>query len=158
MDDKTWKLMHELADEGRLDTGDNKKMDKTREEKARLIAQLGLIGVLQTDKNGQPNVLRVPGSGGKMYQVIIRKRGTLSTECNLDVGAAGFTKCQGNIRTVCYHSLAALVFVAKKSGKTIKICKDRVDAEKLSNLGGKAYEVKSWQGGHSMWIVVEDEK
>jgi hypothetical protein len=124
-----------------------------RIEKARSIVNAGLVGVLQRDNEGRPQVLRVPGSEGKSYQVIIRRKDFLSCECSMETGNLGYTPCEGNKKTVCYHSIAALL--ASAGERIVVVCTDRVTAKKVSNLGGKVHEVKSWNGGRPIWIVVK---
>jgi hypothetical protein len=123
-----------------------------RIEKARSIVNAGLVGVLQRDNEGRPRVLRVPGSEGKSYQVIIRRKGFLSCECNMETGTLGYTPCEGNKKTVCYHAIAALL--ASAGDRRVVICTDLVTAKRVSNLGGTIYEIKSWNGGRPIWIVV----
>lgn len=127
----------------------------TRIKKAKELAKLGLIGVLQEDKQGRPKVLRVPGSNGRSYQVIIRrsKKG-IFCECSLEIGNLGHVPCEGNRITVCYHSISALSYCAERVDKKVSFHNFYPDAKNYSNLGGTVHEVKSWNGGRSIWMVV----
>jgi len=131
-------------------------MTLTRFDKAKLIAKF--CKIKDRDKEGRIKSVLVPGSDAKRYRVILRReRGHLTTECLLITGG-GCLACAGNTRTVCYHSIAALLVVAVEKETKMSICKNEASARKLENLGGKAYEILSRQGGNPIWIVLTKEK
>lgn len=72
---------------------------------------LPFVGVVEKDKTGKPRVLLVPGSGGKRYQVIIRRSNVISVECRCEAGGIGYIPCKGNSlnETICRHSMTALL-------------------------------------------------
>jgi len=129
-------------------------MKTTRIQKARAIVKNGLVTILQKNRNGFATNVYVPGSHGKRYEVIVRRNnGHLSTECMLETGY-GHQECKGNRITICYHSWAAFIEVARASGNQITaICKTREDADLRARIGGKVIEVFSHQGGKSMFAV-----
>lgn len=100
----------------------------------------GFVGVLGTDANGKPNVLSVPGHDGRKYEVIVRRfNGGLTFECR-QVTSIGHVPCKGQSSgKLCYHSLAALLYLAKSQGCTLKIAQSKDDATKLLNLGGNLF-------------------
>ena len=129
-------------------------MKVARIQKARAIAKNGLATILQRNREGFATSVYVPGSHGKRYEVIVRRNnGGLSFECLLDTGY-GHQECKGNRITVCYHSITALIEVAKVRGFQITaICKTRKDADLRARIGGQVIKVFSHQGGKPMFAV-----
>ena len=127
-----------------------------RIEKARRIAEMGLTKVQQYDSQGRPTVVTVPGSESKSYDVIIRRNGKLTTECNVNT-PGGYVPCNGNTYgNVCYHSLAAIITVSDQNGHEISaICEKPEHAELISRIGGRVLTVASEQGPHEMYLVIE---
>lgn len=136
------------------------------------------VGVTKFDKNGRPRVLNVPGSEGKEYQVILRRKGRmLTTECCLIAGRNNFVPCQGNCRckdktkeTICYHSMAAVnyaiehkfewdlrqrKYIASESGFKASWCTSEKDAQRLVNMnGGTIFNIKSQQNTNGIAYIV----
>lgn len=84
--------------------------------KARQIARMGLCSIASRNGKGEAKTVVVPGTDGKQYQVIIRrKNGFWTTECRLECGSQGYQDCPGNAITVCYHSFAAIFTAAEDS-------------------------------------------
>lgn len=122
------------------------------------------VGVTQRDKQGRPKVLVSPGSNGKRYQIIVRRlhqTSTITLECRLETGA-GYLECLGNSRqkvrqqeTICYHAMAAFDYVVGEKGLKAHWCQSEEKANKLANLGGKVFIVRSHQNGAIAWVVVK---
>lgn len=112
------------------------------------------VSVLKVDSQKRPSVLHVPGHGGRIYKVIIRRESGLSVECLLDTGN-GEIPCQGNSHGLCYHSYAALEKAAESKGFKVYFCADESKAKCLVNLvHGKAYNPISKQSKVGIWIVI----
>src|SRR3990167_4770810 len=90
-----------------------------RSRKARAAAQFAKVHT--TDKRGRIVKVLLPGSQGKQYEVILRRNGHLSGECNLVTGV-GIKPCAGNQHAVCYHVLAAVLVAAKASEAQVSFC------------------------------------
>jgi len=128
-------------------------MLKERTTKARAAARFG--HVLSRDKEGRVKTVLLPGTDGKQYQVILRRRGGLSTECRLDTGH-GHLACAGNSNGhVCYHSLAAVTLASRDAGLTARFCGTEKAAKRLKRLGGTLISLNSRQGTGRLWIVVK---
>lgn len=125
-----------------------------RSRKARAAALFAKV--LTSDKQGRVVKVLLPGSEGKQYEVILRRNGHLSGECNL-VTAIGRWPCEGNRQTVCYHVLAAVIVAAKAGEARVSFCDKRDHAEQLQNLGQTVYPVESWNAGpgHGLWVAVK---
>lgn len=119
-----------------------------RTTKARAAALFGKIA--ERDGEGRVKVVLVPGSEAKVYQVIIRRNNNLMTcECNCQT-SLGNVPCQGNDKTVCYHSMAALIL----SGGEVELsfCNSKTDALRLTNLGRKVTPVYAHKGEGCIYI------
>lgn len=122
------------------------------------------IGVIKRNAEGMPTVLLSPGSNGKRYQIIIRrfsKLNKVTLECRLETGA-GYLGCPGNGRrkvrqqeTICYHARAALDFAVEEKGLKAFWSQSEEKANKLANLGGKVFIVRSHQNSAIAWVVVK---
>ena len=112
---------------------------------------------MEKDKTGKPKVLLVPGSGGKRYQVIIRRSNVISVECRCEAGGIGYIPCKGNSlnETICRHSMTAIAKSADLLGLKVSFCEKEDDAIRLSKLGGKAYPIVSFQSKGKVWGVVK---
>ena len=119
---------------------------------AKDLAATRFTKVLSYDAAKHVKTVLVPGSDCKQYLVIIRRQGTLSTECLLQTGG-GDIPCQGNSTSLCYHSRAALRIAA--GAHRLHFCELRENAERLSHAGGKIATVVSHQSGKKNWIVVK---
>lgn len=124
-----------------------------RTKKARAAAQF--TKVLTSDKQGRVVKVLLPGSEAKQYEVILRRNGHLSAECNLTT-AIGRKPCQGNQITLCYHALAAVIVAARASDSAVSFCDRREHAESLAHLGHAVYPVESWNAGpgRGLWVAV----
>lgn len=109
------------------------------------------VHVAERDINQKVKVALVPGHKGKMYQVRINRtsRGMLSQCKCKDVD------CLGNKNTICYHVLATLLASAQRSRPKIKLsfCERKIDAQKLVNIAGTMFPLKSKQSGKQIWVV-----
>jgi ribosomal protein L18E len=109
------------------------------------------VYVAKRDNNQKIKVALVPGHKGKMYQVRINRtnRGMLS-QCKCKDA-----DCPGNKNTICYHVLATLLASAQRSRPKIKLsfCEKKIDAQKLINIAGTMFPLKSKQSGKQIWVV-----
>ena len=118
--------------------------------KDRVIAPFAKV--VSRDAGQHVKSVLVPGSECKTYLVILRRNGILSTECQLQTGV-GHIPCQGNSKTLCYHSRAALRVAAGMS--QLYFCNSHEAALRLAHTGGKVAKVKSLQSGKEVFIVVK---
>lgn len=71
----------------------------------------------------------------------------------------GMEDCKGNNKTVCYHSMAAIIKAASDKGQKVYFFDNFSQALNYSKLGGKLVKVQSEQGNKSYgWIVVKENK
>jgi len=114
------------------------------------------VGVLQRDKNNRVKSVIVPGSEGKQYHVILRRfNRVIEIECRLSVGGDNHCVCKGNLKTICYHSIAAVEFALNEAGFSANWCKNENDANRIQKmLGGTIFNVKSRQSKKQSLIVV----
>lgn len=130
-----------------------------RSSKARASALFGKV--LARDKQGRATKVIVPGSEGRQYEVILRRNGHVSGECNLNLGNLGYKPCEGNQHTVCYHVLAAMVLAASVGGQRVNFCESEDHAQTLSRLGMSVYRVTNWPSPQrvshtaTLWITVK---
>ena len=125
----------------------NAGMDTTKD-----LAAANFSKVVTKTKDGLVRTVLVPGSEAKQYLVIIRRDKMLSTECILQTSIGG-VPCQGNSKTMCYHSRAALRVAA--GNKRVHFCECKTSALRLSHTGGKVVSVTSRQSGKQVYIVVK---
>ena len=120
---------------------------------ARAAARFGKV--LSRDRDGRVKTVLLPGTDGKQYQVILRRRGGLSTECRLDTGH-GHLACAGNSNGhVCYHSIAAVQVASKDAGLSARFCATEKAATRLARLGGIKVSLNSHQGAGRLWVVAK---
>lgn len=123
-----------------------------RTPKARACATFAKI--VERDAQGRVKVALVPGSECKIYQVIIRRNGHISVECNCQT-SLGNVPCKGNGGpTICYHSMAALLVASESAGAEVSFCDNEADARKLENLGRTVTRITSHQGNGVIWLAV----
>ena len=126
-------------------------MLKERTTRARAAARFGKV--TSRDRDGRVKVVLLPGTNGKQYQVILRREGTLSTECRLDTGH-GHLGCKGNSNGhVCYHSIAAVALASQDAGLSARLCSTETAAKRLARLGGTLVSLNSCQGIGRLWVV-----
>ena len=120
------------------------------------------VGVTQTDKQGRPSNLVVPGSNGKQYHVILRRfdNVVISCECHLNI-TFGHLDCPGNSNrkhpSLCYHSRSACDYALKEQNLEGAWCSDYQSALTLNQMKkGVIYTIKSHQSGAVVWLVVSE--
>lgn len=119
-----------------------------RTTKARAAALFGKV--TERDAQGRAKVVLVPGSEAKLYQIIIRRNDNhISCECNCQT-SLGNVACKGNGKTVCYHSMAALVVAS--GDVEISFCDDKQSAILLANLGRKVTQVYACNGDGVIYL------
>ena len=98
--------------------------------------------VSQYDTEGKVKSVLLPGSEGRQYQVIIRRRnGQMSTELLLIVNNSQLKPTYG--AQITYHQMSAVMLSAKEQGYTVTWTANRLDAVKLSNLGGTVFHISN---------------
>lgn len=102
---------------------------------AKALASLSKI--VSRDKHGRVSVVLVPGSEATRNQVIIRRfaGGIISCECRKEAGAHGYIPCNGNLKGVCRHSIAAVMVAMADQGYIPRFRKDLDNAHAF----GKAH-------------------
>lgn len=127
----------------------------TRAKKAREASRFAS----KVEWGGTASIFTVPGSNGKRYEVEVEReyiddektKGYLLVLCRV-----GQANCKGNspihnsgsgepYRTVCYHALAGIQYMASLSDRSVSWCANREDAVRLSTLGGTIFKVVSHQ-------------
>lgn len=114
--------------------------------------------ILKTDSRGRVTAALVPGHNGKLYDVLVvrsKKDGiqVIGTQC---VCRGDKSPCKGNANQLCYHSLAAILAGAEKTGVRVAFCKSQKAADKLSNIGGSTYIIYSAQSQKHVWMSAID--
>lgn len=134
----------------------NKQNLPDRVEKAK--AAMLFAKVSQYDTDGKVKSVYVPGSEGKQYQVIIRrKNGQMSTELLLIVNGNQVKPTYG--AQITYHQLSAVMLSAKEQGYNVTWTANREDAVRLSRLGGTVFHFSNHDNPTSlMWGVIRKEE
>lgn len=130
----------------------NKENLPDRVEKAK--AAMLFAKVSQYDTEGRVKAVFVPGSEGKQYQVIIRRKyNQLSTELLLIVNNQQVKPSYG--AQITYHQMSAVMLSAKEQGYSVTWTANRLDAVKLSNLGGTVFHISNFDNPTNlMWGVM----
>lgn len=111
--------------------------------------------VTRKGKNAQ---VAVPGTDGKTYDIIfkwmtVNDVTVLQGECRVNCGI-GYKDCKGASASVCYHTVAGALAMARDTGTEIAICHNRRDAERLSNIeGGRVFAIRSKKSQRVVWVV-----
>ena len=117
---------------------------------------MGLCSIVTRTRDGKARTITVPGTDGKQYQVIIRRdNGFWTTECRCRCGAAGYSDCPGNTKTVCYHSFAAIFAAGLDNGCRVHSVTESLEAaSRLKRLVINAVikSLRSHQGGTGKWF------
>jgi hypothetical protein len=120
-------------------------------ESARKAAEFAtMVKIVGTERTTTAPVYRVPGHGGRTYYVRLELVGNdIYTTCKRKDGTA----CPGNSKTVCYHSLAAII--AHTGDLPTKFCETREDAERVSRIKVRRLNahVKEVHGGKTVYAV-----
>ena len=124
-------------------------------ESARNVKEF--VTIASRDAEGRPIVLRIPGHGGKSYEVTLTRNGGVSATC-MQLNGIRQVACQGNSHSVCYHVLAACEVAANDAGLELSWCNSQADAERLARIEGKTFCVESAQSGKRAWGVVRGEQ
>lgn len=134
----------------------NKENLPERVEKAKAACMFAKVS--QYDTEGKVKSVYVPGSEGKQYQVIIRRRnGQMSTELLLIVNNQAVKPTYG--AQITYHQLSAVMLSAKEQGYTVTWTANRLDAVKLSNLGGTVFHISNHDNPTNlMWGILRKVK
>lgn len=107
-------------------------------------------------KDDEGRMLRaaVPGHEARFYCVEFDRQsatektyGVIGCRCtNVDDGEP----CKGNTFNICFHTIAALVWAARKANLRLSFCKD---LEKAKKIGGRIVTLASRQSSKVGWIV-----
>ena len=123
----------------------NKKGFNDRVEEARAAERF--ISVLRRDERKRPTILSVPGHEGKRYTVVLVRDDaakTVKVKCLHSGNMSDI--CEGNYRSVCYHSFAAIMFAAKEAGFSVKIFDNEADAKKAGKAENRIQVVGHTSG------------
>ena len=146
-------------------------MTTDRSAKARALVATGAIRVARR-KNGKQRAWTMPSGSqlGSWYEVHMKARYVptgndvrvvrVSFWCNRRWAAGpgeepGMAKCEGNQRTVCYHSIAALVKSARERRKVVQFVGSRAKAGRLSRMGHVLELVGEGQREPKIWAVLK---
>ena len=128
----------------------NRKNLHARVEKAK--AAMLFAKVLHYDSDGRVISILLPGTQGKNYHVIIRRR-PASVELNLET-AMGFVKPYYAHHYITYHAMAAMMVAAREQGYKIQWCASGEDARRLSNIDGIPFRITNHDNPEiKMWGV-----
>ena len=99
---------------------------------ARCAAEFCYVG---TERNGKIHTVFVPGHEGKKYFVILKRdEKGLILECQHILPHSNAFLCPGGCKTVCYHQMAAVMFVAQQAGYRTAITETLGDAIRFTHL------------------------
>ena len=134
----------------------NKENLPERIQKAK--AAMLFAKVSQYDTEGKVKSVLLPGSEGRQYQVIIRRRnGQMSTELLLIVNGNQIKPTYS--AQITYHQMAAIMIAAKEPGYTVTWTANRLDAVKLSNFGGTVFHISNFDNPtNMMWGIMKKVK
>lgn len=119
----------------------NKQNLPNRVEKAKAAKRFSRA--MSHDRDGRPKTFVVPGTEGKRYHVIVRRKPRLTVELNLDT-ARGLIKPYYARQHITYHSMAALMMAAEREGYKIAWCANKKDAERRARLRGRVFSVQNF--------------
>ncbi len=121
------------------------------------------IWVLRTSKSGHPNLFQVRSDTSKhTYLMTITTFRPVECQYGLRVSchdkSEHMTKCDGNCKVVCKHSLAAIIKRLSWQGLKVSLCATLKSAKRLLNLfaskGGKLVKLVGESG--YCWGVVSN--
>jgi len=104
------------------------------------------------DQSGRVTSVEVPGHEGRRYIVdILRRDGKIVTFCRRNPSGR---ECEGSKYSTCYHSVAAVMLAAQKTGLKTAVCETEEDARRASNLHrGKITKVETRPSGGEWYLV-----
>lgn len=133
----------------------NKANLPNRVQKAK--AAMLFASIQQRDRGGKIKTVIIPGSNGKLYQVIIRRHRGISTELLLVTNNS--TIKPKYAAQVTYHQMAVIELAANENGYKLTWCANREDAKRLANLGGKVFNIRNHDNPtNRMWGVMRKSK
>lgn len=127
---------------------------------ARANAAQMFASVQSYDKQDKVKTVVLPGTDGKQYLVIIRrkivnKKRTITTELFLLVDNQ-LVKTNYS-RQITYHTMATIQIAADEQGYKVTWTANKQDAKNLSNLGGTVFKVTAFDNPTSvMWGVMKE--
>ena len=113
------------------------------------------ISVLRRDERNRPTILSVPGHEGKRYTVVLVRDDaakTVKVKCLHSGNMSDI--CEGNYRSVCYHSFAAIMFAAKEAGFSVKIFDNEADAKKAGKASDR-FQIVGHTSGKVFFAVLK---
>lgn len=131
----------------------NKKGFNERVEEAK--AAVRFVSVLRRDDRNRPTILSIPGHEGKRYTVaLVRDDGekTVRVKCLHSGNVSDI--CEGNYRSVCYHSFAAIMFSAKEAGYSVRIFDNEADAKKAGKAENR-FQIVGHTSGKIFFAVLK---
>lgn len=112
------------------------------------------VDMVNVDNKGRITKAIVPGHKGRSYEVrIARRGGVILAQCFCK---SNNSECKGNSNSICYHVGAVLLASASRLITKVKIsfCNNKLNAQKLANISGKIFLLRSRQSDKQIWIVI----
>ena len=131
----------------------NKKGFNERIVDAKAAARF--ISVLRRDERSRPTILSIPGHEGKRYTVVLVRNDaekTVRVKCLHSGNMSDI--CEGNYRSVCYHSFAAIMFAAKEAGFSVRIFDNEADAKKAGKASDR-FQIVGHTSGKIFFAVLK---
>lgn len=131
----------------------NKKGFNDRVEEAKAAAHF--VSVLRRDERNRPTILSIPGHEGKRYTVVLVRddvEKTVRVKCLHSGNVSDI--CEGNYRSVCYHSFAAILFSVKEAGYSVRIFDNEADAKKAGKASDR-FQIVGHTSGKVFFAVLK---
>jgi len=140
-----------------------RELAKTRHSKA--YAASIFAGVVAHDPSGRPLSFVIPGTSGNQYFVTITRKANSIVQCACHLMMRDVDNtlqdCQGNGKTVCYHSIAAILHSLELQNMVGYVCESIDDAQRLIRLSAKTSKMitlESHPEAKKIFIVVDKKK
>lgn len=122
--------------------------------------------IIGLDEQGRPSKVIVPGHRGQHYYVCIEREGfEMTLTCcrckgkDMKTGyyVASDEACEGNShKHICFHCLAALMYIADQKKGTIRFVPDEVLGRKQAGIDkGIFVTIMSGQGSGVTWAIMK---
>ena len=125
---------------------------------ARKVAEF--VNLCDFDEKNRVVTALVPGHQSNWYNVPF-ERLTINNEKIIKVHCSNHEtgeQCKGNLSSICYHCIAALIHAAGKKGFSLSFCSKQDKAEKLLRLDGCIVPIISALSQKKQWIVYTKKK
>lgn len=116
----------------------------------------------EIERDERQSVLIVPGTLAQQYRVrITRLVGSPEVVCDCNHADNGLP-CSGMGKTVCYHSIAAVIYLAisrKDKKQSAYVCDSEEKADRLVRLGGQKIKLSGLiTNTRPVWVVVKEKE